>query len=438
MLTRSPEKALPAVNGDLPFVGLDSIQPDTLKVTETVPFNTLKSAGSRFRAGDVLYGRLRPYLNKVWHADHEGACSGELLVLRPHAELDPAYLAYLLHSRGFVDYASHAVTGDRPRLDYKQLADFPIKLPDLNVQRRIVARIDALFSELDDSEEALRRARGELETYRKALLKAAVTGALTADWRAANPPRGTGADLLARILADRRARWEAEPRNRGKRYEGPVLPAIGKRPLLPISWAWATLETLSVEEPRNGLSIKETKESTGVRSLRLGALTDDGVNWEDYRYLPRQPGEVVKYRLLTGDLLVSRANGSPAFVGRCSICSEPPNDMIFPDTAIRYRLGGEQHVWRWVASCWGSPVLRQQLLSLAKTTAGILKVSQQDIRSVLVPVPPESEVREIVSRIDASLGAQADLVSEINDQSARNATLRQSILAAAFRGELSQ
>ncbi len=68
-----------------------------------------------------------------------------------------------------------------------------------NVQRSIVARIDELFTDLDDGEAALARARTDLGTWRKALLKAAVTGELTADWRTANPPTETGADLLARI-----------------------------------------------------------------------------------------------------------------------------------------------------------------------------------------------------------------------------------------------
>lgn len=75
--------------------------------------------------------------------------------------------------------------------------------PPIETQRRIVARIDELFSELDDGEEELARARADLATYRKALLKAAVTGELTADWRLSASIVETGADLLTRILDDR-------------------------------------------------------------------------------------------------------------------------------------------------------------------------------------------------------------------------------------------
>ena len=68
-----------------------------------------------------------------------------------------------------------------------------------------MARIDELFAEIAEGEAALERARQGLDTWRRALLKAAVTGELTRDWREANRPTETGADLLARILAPRRA-----------------------------------------------------------------------------------------------------------------------------------------------------------------------------------------------------------------------------------------
>ena len=136
-------------------------------------------------------------------AEFDGACSGELLALRPSPNLHARYLAYLLHGRTFVQYASHAVTGDRPRIDFDEIARFELPLPPIDVQARIIARIDALFDEIDEGERALAAAREGVETYRKSLLKAAVTGELTADWRRAYPPTETGHDLLSRILAGR-------------------------------------------------------------------------------------------------------------------------------------------------------------------------------------------------------------------------------------------
>jgi type I restriction enzyme S subunit len=72
-----------------------------------------------------------------------------------------------------------------------------------------------------------------VETYRKGLLKAAVTGELTADWRRDNPPQETGEQLLQRILTDRRARWQADPKNARKKYTEPAEPDTDGLPELP-------------------------------------------------------------------------------------------------------------------------------------------------------------------------------------------------------------
>src|SRR5208283_2119744 len=103
-------------------------------------------AGNRFYPGDVLYGRLRPYLNKTAIANAEGACSGELLVLVPMPAIDARYLQYFLHSRRFVGLVSATTSGDRPRVSFETITAFAIPLAPFPEQRRIVARIDALFA----------------------------------------------------------------------------------------------------------------------------------------------------------------------------------------------------------------------------------------------------------------------------------------------------
>ncbi|MEI6492007.1 MAG: restriction endonuclease subunit S, partial [Verrucomicrobiota bacterium] len=71
------EKATPAEHPDLAYVGLEHVEAHTTKLLGSVPATEMKSTANRFCAGDVLYSRLRPYLNKVWHADRDGLCSSE-------------------------------------------------------------------------------------------------------------------------------------------------------------------------------------------------------------------------------------------------------------------------------------------------------------------------------------------------------------------------
>ncbi|MCX7864525.1 MAG: restriction endonuclease subunit S [Novosphingobium sp.] len=384
--------------------------------------------------GDLLVGMDGDFNCALWRGGKALLNQRVCKIVPDETRLRKQFLLYVLpgYLKLINDYTSSVTV---KHLSSRTLQQLPLPLPELAEQDRLIARIDALFAEIDEGEAALARARAGVETYRKALLKAAVTGELTADWRVANPPEETGEQLLARILADRRARWHADPKNARKKYPEPAGPDTDGLPELPEGWTWANLDQLSTHEVRNGLSVKDTSEPTEVRALRLGALSGNEVDWSVFRYLPRTLASVEGYRLQDGDLLVSRANGSPELVGKASLCVSPPADIIFPDTAIRFRLLGGMDLRQWVVRVWNSLLVRHQIGKLAKTTAGILKISQADISRIALPIPSAGEM------VAASRTVQEQLSKAANDDLLRGlggsaSTLRQSILAAAFRGEL--
>ncbi len=138
----------------------------------------------------------------------------------------------------------------------------------------------------------------------------------------------------------------------------------------------------------------------------------------------------------SGDLLVSRANGSAEFVGRAVYVDEIAELVVFPDTIIRYPLGADREIGRWVRLAWSSPFGRSQIRRLAKTTAGILKISQEDISQIALPIPPPAEATEILRRVTDALAAAADTLAMLDAEAADVARLRQSILKAAFEGRL--
>ncbi len=135
-------------------------------------------------------------------------------------------------------------------------------------------------------------------------------------------------------------------------------------------------------------------------------------------------------------MLVSRANGSPELVGRAAICSDPPLHFIFPDTAIRYRLGSDAEFNHWIVSIWNCDFARAQLLRKSKSTAGILKVSQTDIRSVAIPIPGRKELSALVELLRAAESKVYDVPIILSEIGQSASYLRQSILSAAFRGQL--
>ena len=141
-----------AMDPSLWLLELQDIEKDTgsLLVRVTAAERESKSTKSEFRAGDILYGKLRPYLNKVLVADDRGYSTTEIVALRPYIPLCARYCALALRRRDFVDYVTRVGQGTKmPRLRTKDAIAAPFPLPPLAEQHRIVARADELMTLCD-------------------------------------------------------------------------------------------------------------------------------------------------------------------------------------------------------------------------------------------------------------------------------------------------
>jgi type I restriction enzyme, S subunit len=211
----SRERALPAEAPDMPYVGLEHIEPQTMKLLGHGYAREVRSSSLRFSKNDVLYAKMRPYLNKVWIAEFEGICSTEFLVFSAQSDLSNQFLALRLNAEDFVTFANGQVSGERPRVDFEKLSCFSMVLPPLAEQQRIVAKLNAALSGVERAKRATRRAGQRLDRYRAAVLRAAVTGDLTRGWREARlkNKKTVGKDgeaLLRRLLSNRRVRSHTE------------------------------------------------------------------------------------------------------------------------------------------------------------------------------------------------------------------------------------
>lgn len=349
--------------------------------------------------------------------------------------IDPFFIRYyVLYSRDYLE--EHASGTTFKELSGGALGELLFPIPPLETQRRIVARIDELFSELEDGETALARAREDLEVYRKALLKAAVTGELTADWRAANPCTETGEQLLKRILAERRTRWEADPKNKGKRYKEPAAPDTSALPELPEGWAWAGIEQL-IATLRNGLSVKPASSPPGLPILRISAVREMSVSTADVRWLPESVASD-GYWVRKGDLLFTRYNGSPDLVGVCGRYRDQQN-VLHPDKLMRADpIINDDDLYDFFEMAANTGETRKFIASYTKTSAGQHGVSGDTVKRAPMPLPPENEIRQIMERLSAALTTGIESASALAAIADLNNSLRQSILAAAFKGELVQ
>lgn len=453
VVSQPRSKVSPADYPDLPFIGMDHIAPGGMDLLGSVPFGSMKSNGGLFLEGDVLYGRMRPYLNKVHRAKSAGACSAEFIVFPKSEAIDGDFLAYTLHHRRFVNFASAQSSGDRPRVDFGDLSKYKFAVPPVGEQKRIVSKIDELFSRINEGERALEQVSKLVERYRQSVLKAAVTGELTRGWREARKAAGqsieSGETLLTRILTARREAWEADelakmkakritPKGDAwkKKYEDPMPPDTTGLPDLPEGWVWASLSQLS-RSSSYGTSSKCSYEKTGIAVLRIPNIRSGRLDFSDIKYAAPDLDIADSSLLSYGDLLVVRTNGSASLIGvGCVVTDSTPMPCYFASYLIRFRLALPTELSAWVNLCWQSHVVRAFVDRHKATSAGQYNVSQSSLMGLCLPLGPANEMRSAadeVERLMSDAGAVSDsAISELRASSA----LRQSILKAAFGGRL--
>ncbi len=425
------EKVDPQSVPNLPFVGMDDIEAHGTKIIQTRPFGTMKSAGNRFHKNDVLYGRLRPYLNKTALASESGACSGELLAITPSNAVSPKYLQLFMHARRFVNTAMSTVSGDRPRIDFATIAAFDFPLAPIAEQRRIVARVDALFAEIAEGEAALEAAREGLDTFRRALLKAAVTGELTKDWREKSPVTETGHDLLARIRSERAAKGQAK--GRGKRSpDAPPLDTAAL-PELPEGWAWGTVDELLEFVTSGSRGWKDYYADAGAIFVRAQNINSGVLDLSDVAYvaLPSN-AEGLRTRLKVGDVLVT-ITGANVTVSAL-VSHEIPEAYVNQHVALLRPLTIDvsDYLLLWLQAEGAG----KTQLTKAAYGAGKPGLNLDNIREVLIAIPSPAEAAEILRRVSEALAASADTLAMLDAEAADAARLKQSILKAAFEGRL--
>lgn len=351
--------------------------------------------------------------------------------LTPADQISSEYLYYYL--KGSKRLAESLASGTTfLELSASRFAKIPIPIAPLNEQRRIVSKIEELFSRLDEGEAALKRVQRLLTSYRQAVLKAAVTGELTKEWREANQHSlESGSDLLERILKARREQWQG----RGQ-YQEPKSPDTSGLPALPDGWVWATPEQI-MQMFGNGIPRKPADYKTNYPILRISAVRPLSVNTADIRfYEPKQNENLDSYWLKNGDLLFTRYNGSIHLVGVCGLYRGDEN-ILHPDKIIKLRtIDFPELCKEFLEICFNVGVSRAFIRQNIKTTAGQQGIAGGDLRMTPFPLPPSAEQFEIASRAQEILSRIATLESWCSTELTRSATLRQSILKAAFSGQL--
>ena len=153
------------------YVGLEHIEKGTGRISERAQVEPISTIKNSFRTGEILYGKLRPYLNKVALAACDGVCSTDILVLRPKETVAAKYVHYFMLRDKFVnDMSANSMGVNLPRVPTKYVLGYSFPLPPLAEQQRIVAKIEELFSEIDAGIREVETALQRLKIYQQAVL----------------------------------------------------------------------------------------------------------------------------------------------------------------------------------------------------------------------------------------------------------------------------
>lgn len=378
--------------------------------------------------GDILLS-IRAPVGPTNVADCHCAIGRGLAALRPR--IDPKYVRYWL-IKSEPDLESKGTGTTFSAISKGVVNSYPIPTAPLFEQLRIVDKVESLFAQLDHGEASLRDVQKLLARYRQSVLKAAVTGQLTADWRAENADRlESGCDLLERILQARRENWQG----RGT-YKEPVAPDTSNLPELPEGWVWASVDQM-VEVFRNGLSKKPVTDKNQYPILRISAVRPMSVSLSDLRYYsPADTEDVSSYWVQKGDLLFTRYSGSAHFVGVCGQMRDVVN-VLHPDKLIKVRVIDAPELCKdFLELAWNAGVTRAHIASNIKTTSGQQGIAGGDIKSAPFPLPPADEQEVIAERVWDALEKMERLQTHCQAELTRSAALRQSILKDAFAGKL--
>lgn len=367
--------------------------------------------------------------------------------------VSPAFVNYRLLLAGSAYFSQNAqqVVG-MASVNQPQVSRFPLPLPPRAEQERIVAKLDALLSRVAAGEAAARRALDRLKRYRAAVLHAAVTGELTRDWRkqqheTRNSKLETGAQLLERLLAARRARWEEAELKRlhaagktptddkwKKRYPEAAMPTLRDARTLPSGWIWASVEQAGEVKLGRQRAPQHHRGEHMRPYLRVANVFEDRIDVSDVMKMNFTPSEFETYALRFGDILLNEGQ-SPELVGRPAMYRDEIPGCCFQKTLLRFRA--EEGVNRAYALIVFRAYLHNgRFRKSASITTSIGHLAAERFVRIEVPLPPTSEQTEIVSEVSRRLAAADQLAVTLQRQLARARMLRQSLLREAFAGRL--
>ncbi|QDG35285.1 restriction endonuclease subunit S [Alteromonas mediterranea] len=382
------------VPSDTWVLELEDIEKDSSRILKRLdsterPFRSTKN---RFSVGDVLYGKLRPYLNKVVIANNSGVCSTEIIPLNVEPHIDNRFLFYWLKSKTFLDFVNSVSYGvNMPRLGTKDGLRAPFNLAPRAEQKIIADKLDTLLAQVEATKARLERIPEILKTFRQSILAAAVSGKLTEEWRDGAAFKEHSV-LFSSLIKESSV---GLVRAAGEQYED----SNGRLPY--------------------------------VKMNNIDNFW--GYNTDNLKYVDASKEERIKYGLGKDDWLFNTRN-STELVGKSCVW-KGKEGLLYNNNILRVKFN-DTVLADYVELFFKSPKGQQQLTAIKSGTTNVAAIYQKQLFKLSIYITDLEEQTEIVCRVEELFAFAARIEQKANTALQRVNKFTQSILAKAFRGEL--
>ena len=360
------------------------------------------------------------------------------------------FFLYLLKGLNLEDLDKSTAVPGLSRDDYNQIE---VVIAPFNEQKRIVEEIEKQFSRLDEAVENLKRVKANLKRYRASVLKAAVEGKLTEQWRAENPDVEPAGQLLERILKERRKKWEenelAKMEGKGKapkedkwkaKYTNPELPKLDQTLTAPDGWCLAGIDQLLPPErdamktgPFGSLLKKHEHKTVGVPVLGIENISSMKFLQGSKIHISKDKAkELNGYKVNPGDIIISRSGT----VGEVCVVPDGIGDARISTNIMKVSLMKDGLLPEFFTFLFnGSPFILNQIRNLCKgSTRSFL--NQDILKHLVFVIPPINEQIQIIKEVEKAFSLVDEIMAEVEQNIKRADRLRQSILKKAFSGKL--
>lgn len=338
-------------------------------------------------------------------------------------------------------------------LSSKSIAEIPLPLPPMEQQKFIVAEIEKQFSRLDEAVANLKRVKANLKRYKASVLKAAVEGKLTEEWRKQHPDVEHANELLKRILAERRKKWEENYIKKyvgvhghtlkddswKKKYKEPASSDISNLPELPKGWVWVIFLHLisanknSIKRGPFGSAVKKAFfVNKGYKVYEQQNAIYNNPKLGDYYIDEEKYNELIDFTVNPGDFIVS-CSGT---IGKIAEIPESAEKGIINQALLKISIDKKVVLSKYFLYLFKSDGFQRSFLKDTRGTAMKNIASVEDIKNIPVALPSIKEQAVIVDEIESRLSVAEEMEAAIEISLKRAVRLRQSILKKAFSGEL--